>query len=592
MHTEPLLQMTGIMKEFPGVKALDKVDFTLLKGEIHALLGENGAGKSTLMKVLSGVYKKDGGDIYLDGQPVEISGPRQAQSMGIGIIHQELNLVPALTVMENIFLGREPKKLLGFVDRQKMYQDTSEVLNRLGSSIQPDAIVEELSIGSQQMVEIAKALSYETRILIMDEPTAALTEHESEHLFKIVRQLAASGVGIVYISHRMEELFALSNRITVMRDGTYVGSVMTKDTTFDQLVKMMVGRELTNRFPKKTTILGEEVIRIHGVCRGRKVEMAQDHVNTKMQPRDYGSILRKLGPLLGFIVLCLMLAVVSEQFLTVSNLLNVTRQVSINAIIAVGMTLVILTGGIDLSVGSIVAISGSITAGLMVGGMGSVPAILAGLLLGTFIGVMNGLLVSYGKIPPFIATMGMMTIVRGYTLVYTDGRPITGFSEGFRDIGSGYVGIIPIPVIIMILIFIGAWLLLKKNQFGRYVYAIGGNEEAARLSGINTKKHLIGVYGIAGLLAAVSGIILTSRLNSAQPTAGMAFEMDAIAAVVLGGTSLAGGRGTIVGTLVGALIIGVLDNGLNLLNVSSFYQQVAKGVVILLAVIMDRKQGK
>lgn len=320
--------------------------------------------------------------------------------------------------------------------------------------------------------------------------------------------------------------------------------------------------------------------------------MAQDHVNTKMQPRDYGSILRKLGPLLGFIVLCLMLAVVSEQFLTVSNLLNVTRQVSINAIIAVGMTLVILTGGIDLSVGSIVAISGSITAGLMVGGMGSVPAILAGLLLGTFIGVMNGLLVSYGKIPPFIATMGMMTIVRGYTLVYTDGRPITGFSEGFRDIGSGYVGIIPIPVIIMILIFIGAWLLLKKNQFGRYVYAIGGNEEAARLSGINTKKHLIGVYGIAGLLAAVSGIILTSRLNSAQPTAGMAFEMDAIAAVVLGGTSLAGGRGTIVGTLVGALIIGVLDNGLNLLNVSSFYQQVAKGVVILLAVIMDRKQGK
>lgn len=267
MHTEPLLQMTGIMKEFPGVKALDKVDFTLLKGEIHALLGENGAGKSTLMKVLSGVYKKDGGDIYLDGQPVEISGPRQAQSMGIGIIHQELNLVPALTVMENIFLGREPKKLLGFVDRQKMYQDTSEVLNRLGSSIQPDAIVEELSIGSQQMVEIAKALSYETRILIMDEPTAALTEHESEHLFKIVRQLAASGVGIVYISHRMEELFALSNRITVMRDGTYVGSVMTKDTTFDQLVKMMVGRELTNRFPKKTTILGEEVIRIHGLCR-------------------------------------------------------------------------------------------------------------------------------------------------------------------------------------------------------------------------------------------------------------------------------------------------------------------------------------
>lgn len=320
--------------------------------------------------------------------------------------------------------------------------------------------------------------------------------------------------------------------------------------------------------------------------------MAQLNLNGKMQPGTYGNMLRKLGPLLGFMVLCLALSVISDQFLTVGNLLNVTRQVSINAIIAVGMTMIILTGGIDLSVGSIVAISGSITAGLLTGGVGLVPAVFAGLLLGMLIGMINGLVITYGKIPPFIATMGMMTIVRGYTLVYTDGRPITGFSETFRFIGGGYIGIVPVPVVIMAVIFIGAWLLLTKNRFGRYVYAIGGNEEAARLSGINTKKHLVGVYAIAGMLAALSGIILTARLNSAQPTAGMAFEMDAIAAVVLGGTSLAGGRGTIVGTLVGALIIGVLDNGLNLLNVSSFYQQVAKGVVILLAVLMDRKQGK
>lgn len=320
--------------------------------------------------------------------------------------------------------------------------------------------------------------------------------------------------------------------------------------------------------------------------------MAQISLQEKMRPGAYGVMLRKLGPLLGFLVLCLALSVISDQFLTVGNLLNVARQVSINAIIAVGMTMVILTGGIDLSVGSIVAISGSITAGLLTGGTALVPAVLAGLLLGTMVGMVNGLVITYGKIPPFIATMGMMTIVRGYTLVYTDGRPITGFSETFRSIGGGYVGIVPVPVVVMIVIFIGAWLLLTKNRFGRYVYAIGGNEEAARLSGISTKKHLVGVYAIAGMLAALSGIILTARLNSAQPTAGMAFEMDAIAAVVLGGTSLAGGRGTIVGTLVGALIIGVLDNGLNLLNVSSFYQQVAKGVVILLAVLMDRRQGK
>lgn len=267
MQTEPLLQMSGIVKEFPGVKALNQVDFTLLSGEIHALLGENGAGKSTLMKVLSGVYQKDGGEIKLDGKSVEITGPRQAQKLGIGIIHQEMNLVPALTVMENVFLGREPQKLLGFVDKAQMHRETSEVLNRLGTAIKPEALVGELSIGAQQMVEIAKALSYETRILIMDEPTAALTERESEHLFKIVRQLAASGVGIVYISHRMEELFALSDKITVMRDGTYVDTVVTKKTSFDSLVKLMVGRELTERFPKKVATIGQEVIKVSNFSR-------------------------------------------------------------------------------------------------------------------------------------------------------------------------------------------------------------------------------------------------------------------------------------------------------------------------------------
>lgn len=267
MQTEPLLEMRGIVKEFPGVKALNRVDFTLLKGEIHALLGENGAGKSTLMKVLSGVYRKDGGEITLDGRPVDITGPRQAQKLGIGIIHQEMNLVPALTVMENVFLGREPQKALGFVDRGRMRRETGEALKRLGTEIRPDALVGELSIGAQQMVEIAKALSYETRVLIMDEPTAALTERESEQLFKIVRQLAAQGVGIVYISHRMEELFALSDRITVMRDGTYVDTVVTKETSFDRLVRLMVGRELTERFPKKSASIGEEVLRVSHVSR-------------------------------------------------------------------------------------------------------------------------------------------------------------------------------------------------------------------------------------------------------------------------------------------------------------------------------------
>nr|WP_245824134.1 ribose ABC transporter permease [Sporomusa malonica] len=299
-----------------------------------------------------------------------------------------------------------------------------------------------------------------------------------------------------------------------------------------------------------------------------------------------------MGPLLGLLLISLALALLSDRFLTVNNLLNVTRQVSLNAIISVGMTLVILTGGIDLSVGSIVAMAGSITAGLMAAGQGMGTAVIAGMVVGSILGLINGLLITKGKIPPFIATMGMMTVARGYTLVYTEGRPITGLTEDFRWLGAGYIMGIPVPVVIMALIFISAYFLLKKNQLGRYIYAIGGNEEAARLSGISTKKILVTVYTLSGLLAGLSGIILTSRLNSAQPTAGMGFELDAIAAVVLGGTSLAGGLGTIGGTLVGAMIIGVLDNGLNLLNVSSFYQQVAKGAVILLAVLLDRKRDK
>ena len=300
--------------------------------------------------------------------------------------------------------------------------------------------------------------------------------------------------------------------------------------------------------------------------------------------------IRNLGPLLGLLILCVVLTGLSDRFFTMDNLLNVTRQVSINAVISVGMTLVILTGGIDLSVGSILAFAGSITAGLLSGGQSLITAIIVGVVAGAFIGMINGALITRAGIPPFIATLGTMTAARGFTLVYTDGRPITGMEEAFRFLGGGYIAGIPVPVIIMAVIFLLAHIMLTRTKFGRYVYAIGGNEEAARLSGIGTKKILLSVYTLAGLLAGFSGVIMASRLNSALPTAGAGFELDAIAAVVLGGTSLSGGVGTVGGTLIGAMIIGVLDNGLNLLNVSSFYQQVAKGVVILLAVYVDKKR--
>ncbi|MCB5195574.1 ABC transporter permease [Deefgea salmonis] len=304
--------------------------------------------------------------------------------------------------------------------------------------------------------------------------------------------------------------------------------------------------------------------------------------------------LQKLGPFLALLVLATGLAITSPDFLTVGNLLNVFRQVSINALIAFGMTLVILLGGIDLSVGSILALSSVLTALMLSHGIDPVVATSVGVLAGAGMGMLNGLVISKGKVAPFIATLGMMTILRGLSLVFSDGRPISGLhSDFFAMLGGGYVaGLIPVPVIIMLVMFAVFWFVLKKTVFGRHVYAVGGNEEAARLSGINTDRIKIWVYTLSGAMAATAGMILTSRLSSAQPTAGTGYELDAIAAVVLGGTSLTGGRGWIFGTLVGALLIGILNNGLNLLGVSSFYQQVIKGVVILLAVLLDRANKK
>jgi ribose transport system permease protein len=304
--------------------------------------------------------------------------------------------------------------------------------------------------------------------------------------------------------------------------------------------------------------------------------------------------LQKLGPLLALLLISGVLSVMSRDFLTVNNLLNVLRQVSINALIAFGMTFVILLGGIDLSVGAVLALSSVAIASMMAAGLDPMLATLFGVLAGAALGAVNGIIISRGKVAPFIATLGTMTVFRGLALVASDGRPITGFnSDFFSMLGAGYIGnLIPVPVITTMIAFVALWFILKKTVFGRHVYAVGGNEEASLISGVKVNRVKLWVYTLSGGLSALAGVILTSRLNSAQPNAGMGYELDAIAAVVLGGTSLSGGRGWIVGTLIGAVLIGVLNNGLNLLSVSSFYQQVIKGSVILLAVLLDRSAKK
>jgi ribose transport system permease protein len=298
--------------------------------------------------------------------------------------------------------------------------------------------------------------------------------------------------------------------------------------------------------------------------------------------------IRRLSVLGILLLICVVFAFGSSDFLTASNLLNVALQTSIIAIVAIGMTFVILTAGIDLSVGSLMAICGALAAGIAVRqGMDTYLSISIALGAGLFLGAINGLMVVKGGIPPFVATLSMLAIARGFTLVYTDGRPIAGLDERFIYLGTGQVLGIPLPVIIMILIAVVAHIITRYTPFGLHVYSTGGNEETTRLAGISPDRIKLAVYMISGFLAALGGILLAARLWSAQPNAAVGWELDAIAAPVIGGTSLFGGVGSIGGTVVGAFIIGVLSNGLNLMGVPSYYQQVIKGLVLILAVAVD-----
>ncbi|MGE5623703.1 MAG: ABC transporter permease, partial [Methanocella sp.] len=299
-------------------------------------------------------------------------------------------------------------------------------------------------------------------------------------------------------------------------------------------------------------------------------------------------LLRRYGMLIILILIIGGISLMSRAFLTLSNFLVITCQVSINGLVAAGMTLVILLAGIDLSVGGVIALAGALLA-MVLAATGSVwLAVLTGLGVGALIGTVNGLFVSYLRLPPFIVTLATLALSRGATLVVTEGRPILVDHPGFEALGGGYLGPIPIPVAIMAAVYILLALVLWNTRFGRQVYAIGGNESACRMSGINVNSVKTITYALCGTLAGLTAVVLTSRLVSAQPTAGSGYELDAIAAVILGGTSMLGGIGGVGGTIVGAFIIGVLANGLNLLNVSPFYQDVAKGLVILVAIVLDR----
>lgn len=297
--------------------------------------------------------------------------------------------------------------------------------------------------------------------------------------------------------------------------------------------------------------------------------------------------MRQYGLIISLLILCIVMSFLSDNFFSISNLLNVARQVSVTAISAVGMTLIIIIGGIDLSVGSILALSGIMAATVYNSSHSPILALVTGILAGAAVGLINGFVTAKGKIAGFITTLATMSVFRGISFIYTGGVPVEAANPNFKYFGTGYFLNIPVPIIIMIIVLLMGSFIMNRTRFGRYIYAIGGNEQTSKWSGLKVDSVKIYVYMLSGLLTGLAGVILTARLASGQPYAGQGFELDVIAAVIVGGTSLAGGRGNISGTIIGVLLIGILSNGLTLLNVSSYYQMVIKGIIIILAVLID-----
>lgn len=311
-------------------------------------------------------------------------------------------------------------------------------------------------------------------------------------------------------------------------------------------------------------------------------------MSIKVDTKKIKEILTNYGIIFVLLILVIVFSTLSDRFLMRDNIFNILRQVSIVGIISVGMTLVMLTGGIDLSCGSIVGLSG-VGAALMMteAAMNPVLASVIMLVVGIILGLANGYFISQLKVPPFIATLGMMTSIRGIAYIITGGLPVFGFNRSFTRLGQGYVGVIPVPVIFMAGAFILGYILLSKTRIGRHIYGVGGNEEASRLSGIQVKKVKFFVYGAAGFMSALAGIVLLARVNSGQPNAGNSYEMDVITGVVLGGVSMSGGQGKIAMVIVGVMIMGILTNGMTMLSINEYIQQFVKGLVLIAAVALD-----
>jgi ABC-type sugar transport system ATPase subunit/ribose/xylose/arabinose/galactoside ABC-type transport system permease subunit len=829
MPKEPSLEASGITKRFPGVLALDRVDLACRRGEVHALVGQNGAGKSTLMKILAGAYSPDSGTLVIKGERVKEFTPQHAQALGVGTIYQELSLLPQLTVAENIALGRERTTPWGMLDYPTMEREAAEFVRQLDERIDVRSPVERLSPAQRQMVEAAKALARQPDILIMDEPSSSLDQHELAQLFGVIGTLRERGAAIIYISHRLEEIFQIADRVSVLKDGALVGTRLISEIDRDAIIRMMVGHAIDETPARRHRPRGEPVLEVKGLTRqgaindihltlhqgeilgiaglvgSGRTELARALFGA--DPVDAGSVLLRGKPLapsrpqkavaagialipedrkteglvLGHslranialaslgrrqrfglvdrlaerhtvnrsvsdlsiqtpgleqdvaylsggnqqktvlakwllagpsVILCdeptrgidigakaeiyrllrqladsgrailmisseiaevlhlsdrvvvmsrgcvageldardateerilalayqevaphpetpmsagrlsravpgrgwpvawltnitseksivfLLLALTvlagvlgSDRFLTTANLTNLVRQSVIPMLLGTGQTLVILSGGIDLSVSAVVTVTTVITAGLAAGDDARLlPVVALCLAIGVLIGAVNAFTIIRLKVPAIIATLGTMTLGQGLALIYTR-EPISPVPPALRFAANGMLGPLPVGCLVLPLVLALALILLYRTPYGRHLYAVGGDERIARLSGISVERARALAYLASGLLAAATGLYLAGRMGSGDPTVGPGLELDSITAVLLGGTVLGGGRGGLIGTIPAVLVLATLNNVFNQLGIDTWYQQIAKGGMIVLAVTTYPQKG-
>lgn len=857
---KPILELKNVERSFPGVKALNGVSFDLREGEIHALLGENGSGKSTLIKILSGIYEADAGEIYLDGNAVNITNSAVIQKLGVATVHQEINLIPNMDVASNMYLNWEPTKH-HLIDFKKMYSDAREVLNQIGLDINPRRMANLLSVAEMQLLEIAKSMSKKMRVLVLDEPTASLPAHEVEFLFNILNKLRSQGIGIIYVSHRLEEIERLADRVTIIRDGNHIVTCDKKDITIPEIIKYMVGKEVhavhredgivsdevvmqvenlthgelfeninfnlkkgeilgiaglvgsgrtelsntlggglkstdgkmtvrgketkinspinalsngiallpserkiegvstlmsvrdniiissmqhfstrgffTNRqadnfaqqyvetLQIKTPSLQEKVgnlsggnqqkvvlgkVLAHGSDiiifdeptrgidvgtrreiyslisdlskQGKSIILSSSDLNELMQNCDrvitmyQGQVVDEfvnddnltmselLGSVLGqpsrvtsdnstkdsldssteteraesllkgdpvlkqaidsnvekqaklsaakaeaqkrkkysriffnlllwsvpifTVLLVIYFAFQSDSFISVRNLQNFSRQFGILIIIACGQALALITRGIDMSIGAMMAWTSMVLAGVTVATgsftLGLVAAIVAVLLFGIF----NAIVIGGMGADAFIITLGMMYVCRGLALNLNEGQPFTGLPSWFGQLAKGDLFGIPYVFIYAVIIAILFQIILTRTRAGRHITALGGNKEGAVICGVNVNLRHGTAYLLSACLAGLAGIIMASRMFSGQPNMGMGAHLEAVTAAILGGISLAGGRGDIAGVVLGAVLLTTINNGMNLAGVASYTQDTVLGLLLIFALILDR----